>query len=108
LKNTSRTVKINLTQPKGFVIIDNNAGFITLNYDLNGSKVTDTIPVDSIVNYSLKQDSNDVEIIKKVKVNDATTRDESILLTAALIPGETDKYKSGKKLYKSIDSAINI
>jgi len=56
----------------------------------------------------LKQDSNDVEIVKKVKVNENTTKDEPILITAAIIPGETDKYKPGKILYKSIDSAINI
>jgi len=38
-----------LSNPKGFVIIDNNAGFLTMKYDLNGSQIIDTIPVDSIL-----------------------------------------------------------
>jgi len=38
-----------LSKPKGFVIVDNNAGFLTMKYDLNGSQILDTVPIDSIV-----------------------------------------------------------
>lgn len=49
LKNTSRTSKINLSSPKGYAIVDNNSGFITLKYESNGDNISDSIPVNSIL-----------------------------------------------------------